>query len=519
MQIFEDTKKKERLKYSAISVLICFISAHAFTFFNYMPVHDEVNYFSQFAASREYSLGRFLQPLYGAIRGRENMPWLTAMLAMIYLILMLYLITKLLDIDSPAYIMLSGIFLCINISIIDVIYRFSYLIDAFMLSMLLSTVGVYFLYCVGDLKGFLLSIPAFVASMGFYLSFITTAVVLVALIVIKELMLGKRFEKLAKELVISIASVFFSFIIFMLLSKIIMRVTGTTANSGNYNSLASVINVAGIGEYAARFKKIYIDFFTMFFNTGYPLQRICNLVILLLTLMLLIVLLRDCKPDAWRIALIAVILMISPVLGEAPSIELDIGYSLKDAYRLINSVFLLYLLPLCFVEWKRKYIDRGIDTKDTSFTAIKYVLVASMLIWGVKSVVFSNGVYSFKAVLFQRATFLANTVINDIQKNDEYEHGATEVVLIGDPNSAEVFNDEIPLRYVETMEYYNSSLTYPQVFGSMTALLRTRANVVIEDPDVTDAYMENPEVLDMPVYPKDGYCRIVDGRMVVKFPE
>ena len=62
-------ESKRRLLYAMLGAVLFSLAAHAYAYFSFAPLHDAVNYIDYHSGAWEISLGRYLEPLYGMIRG------------------------------------------------------------------------------------------------------------------------------------------------------------------------------------------------------------------------------------------------------------------------------------------------------------------------------------------------------------------------------------------------------------------------------------------------------------------
>ena len=101
-------------------------------------------------------------------------------------------------------------------------------------------------------------------------------------------------------------------------------------------------------------------------------------------------------------------------------------------------------------------------------------------------------------------------ILDDMDATEGYVLNETPVVIVcvEAPENISVITD----RY-ESMRAFNElSISYPQTFKSYANLL----GYDLENPnDLSGVDLEYVEC--MPSYPQEGYCQIVNGKMIVKF--
>lgn len=177
----------------------------------------------------------------------------------------------------------------------------------------------------------------------------------------------------------------------------------------------------------------------------------------------------------------------------------------------MRSSYALYLLfPVCLmIMGSIKYVP---ITKP-----ILYVTCLMCLFLLIRNVQYSNTVYMYARVTYDRTVSIITRVLEDIEEYEGYEVGETPIAVIGQFSK----NDNVEI-YKGDYKFINgnnkTSTTYPETTYNFWRSLGSPINA-IEDTDVLKAYSESSQVKKMPCYPYDGYCQMVGDVLVVKIAD
>ena len=142
-------------------------------------------------------------------------------------------------------------------------------------------------------------------------------------------------------------------------------------------------------------------------------------------------------------------------------------------------------------------------------------LVCIISFISVKNVIYASGAYTYKKLVYDNTALHAQTVWKDINSIDGYIEGKTQVVFMGSFESSKAaYSSNVGEKYNGVLTgATTSSITFDGTAGSyFYAILGRGMSVAYNDPTI----QENEEYLNMPVYPSNGYCRMIDGRVIVK---
>ena len=139
------------------------------------------------------------------------------------------------------------------------------------------------------------------------------------------------------------------------------------------------------------------------------------------------------------------------------------------------------------------------------------------------NVVFANGAYYYKRIMYDASYAHAFSIAEQIEQDPDYVPGETPVAILGefsDSYAARSINDYFAqYQHVTGLWDNTTSFTYDGTLRAFfTGLLGHPINAYFSQEQL-DAIRALPAVQDMPVFPKEGYCAMVDGVMVVKLTE
>ena len=111
-------------------------------------------------------------------------------------------------------------------------------------------------------------------------------------------------------------------------------------------------------------------------------------------------------------------------------------------------------------------------------------------------------------------------IMVEMDATEGYLPGETEVVVIGRLDSEESrITSRKSIDYFKVLRGVKKvAITYPLSFERFFRLMGHPINMN-RDESIITLYESKPEVKEMPCYPAAGYCRMVDGRMVIKLAE
>lgn len=509
---------KRRLLYAMLGAALFSLAAHGYAYFSFAPLHDAVNYIDYHSGAWEISLGRYLEPLYGAIRGKYTMPWLSGMLSMLYTGVAAFFISELLEIKNRWLVMITAGFLCVNATMTDTILEYASFGDMFALALMLASIGTYMILRVSGLVGAGLGMIFYLGSLGLYQSYIFIGVQLMIQHVLHQALRERRLIRKCLPSWLRMAAVMAATLAaYVVLYKGAMRLYGVKAVPSSYNSPAALLSMSA-GEILEYIRAAYGSFGAYFYGIGEAARSAFNVLCLLMTAaagaMLLAHIVRERLP-LLNIAMIALIIVTFPLMAQVTSIltRSTIVYFLAAPGMMLLFPFLLDLLASSSLEGVRE--ERGrLFARSRWMRAAVYALCGALLFVGIRV---SNGLYTYQRVQYDKTHSYLTRLMERIDTTEGYIPGETEVVFIGFLSSSLV-NLDAP-EDAEWMSGLNrTGVTYMQVFESYFEMLGEEVNVLLDHSGLPD-YARTDEVRAMNAYPQAGCTRMIDGRLIVKLSQ
>ncbi len=491
-----------RLKYSAVGTILFYLAANGFILFNYIPQHDSLNYISTFAGNWELTLGRFLLPLYGVFRGNLPVPFLTGIISMVCLTIMVYLLTDILEINKPLYILLASAFLSANITHTELLSSFIYVEDVCMTAAMLACLSVFILNKTKKLTWKALSVILLVVSMGLYQAYLATAATLILLLSMKEILKSGKFGREGiRKLILGAFTLAFACIIYFLIKNLIMMTSGLQEAS-DYHSLTNILH--DLGSIPSRLYVNYGSKISMFFiRKEMNLGRIGNCLLAISAVCIIYRIFRLQKINFKTRLIFFTLFLISTLTA----LLFNIGTGMI-AYRLSFAIFLYYIFLLSVLDVFQNSFSGEIITNRA------VCIFLSLVIWS--NLVYSNGAYTTQKVIFDRSISLYTRLLDDMYEIPEYVHNKTPVILLGDYTFDDYAYNLSKKEYRDLGAFKNTSVTYPLTVKNLLHYLGEEVNLV-QDENTVSKFIEKQETKNMPSFPYKGYIQMVDDYLVIHF--
>ena len=505
-----------RYKVSLLFTFVFSMLANAFMYFNLYPQHDSLTHVIGFVSNWEISLGRFLLPYWGKIQGEITIPWIVGILSIVFISFIVYIVCDLLELNSTWQIAIVSGILSANLCITELASVFTYTVAVYMFSTLLSCLGVYIWVKRESVFRYPVAVILFVLSIGLYQAEIVFAITLLALLAIKDLLGNKNTVKIiCKYLKIGMALVCAAFIYYCLYKLVLSIYDIEVSNS--YNSISNIKDMS-LEQLAISIANCYKAFLNFFYGNGCfistSVTRVCNILLTCMTLVSLCVHVIKNKNCLVNTLLMLFILLLIPSLICMMDIFMT---NSKLSFYILYSLYLYYILMLSVLNQCKKADDCHYDKIEKSIVIICFCLLLS------KNIIFSNQIYSYQKIMYDRSVSIASRILEDIESDENYEMGETEVIFVGALRDNEQLKKTLQIKPGLGTLVNNSglnggkvlSITYNGTFNSFAYLLGSELNY-LTDTDIISEYTSLEEVINMPAYPKNGYCKFINGRMVIK---
>lgn len=497
-----------------LSAIIAGYAVHLYALTNLIPNSDGLS--RVFDPQQMTVSGRWFLHYASILNEFTQMPAVIGLLSLVFLGLTAAIVVDLLGIRS---MVLGGITGAILVAFPSVGYTFLYMFtaSAYALAILLAAVSVWLAR-----KGrgaWLLAVVALALSMGIYQVYVTVAISLCLLALLREvlnpeatfrgtLMLG------LKQVAYLAAGAAIYYIVLMIFLKVkdleLLSYLGMDAASSGYPifRLPSLVLTA--------YRQVIAFFFAAGSVNGFANLWMVALDALAVALGIgcLIVWIKGNKglAEPWRIvggAALVILLPLGMNFGQILSPYSTPTPLMKYAY------VALYLGVLMAVD-----LADGVKEKDQGNS--KAVLMAAAGAWSVLLLLFclnTNNLLYASADQAHRATeSYATRLLTRIESCPGYEPGMEIAVVGAVPPSALESGVE---SYQRVSHYSVPRGTVLQLNKHIYYYFNLWLNTSVEEPDEATmiAISDSEEFQQMPLYPADGSIKVIDGRVVVRMQE
>lgn len=496
---YEPDAQKRRLLFWTGVIALC---ANGYAFVNYMPTHDAINHMFSSAGKWEVQLGRFLQPYYVYLRGNVVSPWLVGVIGTVFAVMSAFIIADIIKISNPVCEILACGFLVSNLAVTELCGIYIYIYDCCMIALFFACLAVWCLIHIRSPWNIIAGAVCLVVSMGFYQAYLSVTIVLCGLVLLQKALADSSWKEEVRSAFTMILTAVTGCAAYLSVYKILLLRWHTTSTNGSngMGRLAELSVQAVFGNIMKTYKDILQFFVT---DSRYFGGVVCALhgLLLLAALAGFAVWLFQKKIQIHN-AVVAILIFITlPVWCNFISVIQGENIVLRSSYA-------LYLLfPVCLM-------IAGNCKNIRVRKPMQYLTAFICCFLLVRNVQYSNTVYMYARVTYDRTVSIMTRVLDDIEEQEGYESGVTPVAVIGEFSK----NDYVEAwhgDYKFVNGHSKASTTYPQTTYNFWRSMGSPVNG-IEEKDALKAYEESDEVQQMPCYPHDGYCRMIDDVLVVK---
>ncbi|WP_180995342.1 glucosyltransferase domain-containing protein [Raoultibacter timonensis] len=518
-------------KLSLFSTAIWMLLAHLYRWVHVTSASHDSLMILQHDAGWEISLGRFLQPVYTAVRGEVVAPLLIGVISIIFLALTVVFVCRILDLRSTLSIVLLSGFLSTNatIALHNATYIFS--LDMCMLTCLLGALSVY--WCIRYRFGFLLGILCTVSILAIAPSYIAFSVTLALLYFVRVSLRGHELPGVLitgiKYLILLMAGAVLYIVVFPLVQD------ATGYHSSSYLGFSSMGDFTGVS-----IPNLLLETYLMpFAYMARPETHATNVVsivngaILLLTIVGYI---RFCiceKASKVRIVLPLVFIALLPLGANC------VCFVSKGTMHgvMIFSYYLLYALPLMVLEFNLRlpssprelHSKEGTKTrrKRASTVLAKCISMILVAIIFSSNIIYANQIYVKKDLEATATLSIMTRIMGRVESIEGYDPGVTPVAFVGCLENSEAYSQSLKdfppdsegsqLKGTGLTEGAYS-VTYPSTYRMYLGTVLNEPINLIDDAESAEI-AKKPSVEAMPAFPAIASCQMVDGVVVVKLSD
>ena len=469
MKTFTIGKKKIVLKeewmVGFITTWIVGLLAHAYRFFNFLPIWDSIYNFTGVGST--YTLGRWFLGYAGLITSMFDLPWVNGAFSLFYISIVVILLTEMFEIKNKGMIVLCA---AIFVSFPTVVSSFAY--------------------------------------MGIYQAYATVAIVLVLLYIIRQFVIEKLdfLEAVRKDLkylgMLVGGAVLYAVILKITLIRYNITLPG-------YQGIGA-LGIMSLGQYKAALQKTLYHFrliLGMEHGVEKHVYSLLNAAALLLIGLILIYLLVRNQVYKKKMSMLASIAAVCLIPVGAYFINFtspDVQYYtlMEMAVCLIYLLMIIMLLQLDWKTWISKIL-KGCG-----------IFVLCGLVY--YNVINCNIAYFNMNLSYHKSISIAEDVLQRIEQMDEFQNQHDKVVIMGDYNCAtENLQIMMPsIMGISNDSFLNDSYHYTIIWNYCFGVQMEQASY-----DEMMEIVETDEYKNMSVYPLKGCVEYINGIIVVKMQE
>ena len=497
----EEITSAERKKCSVLSAVVFFLLGNGYAYFNHFPIHDAIIFSQHVSYSWQISLGRFLLPVYLQIRGPVPAPLVILCLSLIYLSLSEYIVVRILDLKQRLSVILVTAFLSVNVFTLEISTVHQYYADVFLVALLFACLAVYILEAEISIRTRMTSLLCFFISFGIYPAFITFALCMFALIILRTVTDGKA-KELKDKIPVWLISTTSAGMAYVAVSRIILLVLHIKPSKVNW-SMFSVGRLSP-AEILNSVMKQYIHFAALFFEGSLFHGRSAGVSAILILILSFSAFMAFSRRSAKIVTLS--FLLLFPFCSRMVNIMTEN----TRVYRTIYAQFLI--LPVMI--WM--FFAGVKNIRDIRKKEALIILVTALSLFNIyKNIAYTNGAFIWQRILYQRTAYHMGQVLSDIKTRTDGEMNMPVAVIgLFDLETCDEFDYE-KYRRIEGFGP-DTGITYERLFYEYASFLGYNLNW---KSDYADKVRNKTEVKSMPHYPSDGYLAEVDGYLVVKLSE
>lgn len=509
--MMQELKHNKHTLYLSLVAAFCWgFAAHGYMFADNSLSHDSLREFHAEILGNNIKMGsgRVFTSLYRDLLGSDvTLPWLTGILALLWIGLAVYLTARIFRVESKAAIcLMAGIFTT-NIAVSATTATYIHDLDSYMFSLLCAVAAV---YLWKELKfGWLPGAVFAAGSIGIYQGYLFVAVTLVMMDCILRLYREESFRKVYCDGLKAVGMILLGGVLYFAAMKVLLALTGAQLVKGDYNSMdlilhqtpAAVLGLVG-GAYGDWFYRLWEAY------SSYPgiLVKGATAVFFVICGGSLLTVLLNKAIGLWEKLLCLLLVGLLP-LGMNLIYVLNISRSHDLMTFPIWLFYLFVLLSADFLAEKWK--------KPGQWTHAVCLFLAALLLYG--NVRFSNGMYMKKDLEFDAYLSLMTRIVTRMEMTEGYVPGETTVVFVGNPENR---NGMIPgfKDYWNVIGMTSGDLLiepersrYQAYFDYILGL-----PISLADAEVWREVSQSETSRAMPCYPAAGCMEFRNGLLVVK---
>lgn len=496
--MIRDWFTKERKRIFLITFIVGFIANFELIAKELLAFDGYWHYGSMLAKGWEISLGRFLIPFSDLFRGTIVVSILTTTLSLTALGFASIMLIEILKVKKTYIKILISILMAATPTI-SLTFMYAYTAFGYSLALLFAVLSVYFLNKEKNLKNIIIAIICIIATLGFYQAYLSYITALFAITFLFRIIESKKvnFKEFFTNVFIIVSGMILYYIILIAITSIL------NINISSYSNGNTILNIETFSNLFNSIKNTYITFYNFYFtdkifNNISWFRNILNLILFVLIMVNFVVIIIENKIYKSISKMLTIIFMFLTYPIFTCSIEL-IAQSRSINLLMASSLY----LPIVILLKQNELLKEKIFNNILNFLSF---FIGAIIIW---TYILSNNATYVATDLYNKQMYsVGNSIIEKIRENDEIEKGMP--VLITGKLDFSIQNDE--LLKLTNFDVTDVSIWSWQIFLQDNLGLGWNICDYSEDMSVTNT--EKYKL--MPIFPNDGFIKIINDKVVVK---
>lgn len=490
----------QEYKVGILATWIIGLFAHAYRFFNFLPIWDSMYNFTGTGAT--YTSGGCFLDFFSSLSSQYDMPWVNGALSLFYISLTVMLLIDLFHIRKTVNIvLLAG--LIVSFPTITSSFAYMFTADGYMIAFFLAVAGIYLTwkYKYGILPGML----CIGLSLGTYQAYISVSLVLILLIVIRDILFDNyTFQRLLRRDSKYLLTVVGGAVFYELVSSIINWILGITLTDYQGINKMGILTLAQYREAFHKANRALMKLWCLtdgFVTTNkYALANEAIVCGIILGTFLLVWKKKIYKNIPCLIILVVAIIALPIAAYAVYFVSPDVVYHVLMEMG-VSSIYLLLILYMEHGNWKTEF-EKGL-------TYIG-VLVLSFFVYF--NSVNANIAYNSMNLSYEKSYGVCSNMLDRIEELDGYPE-LDKIAIIGEYHAfSNGIEDNAP--YITGVSQdiflgaeYHYLAMWNYCFGRQFESV---------DNNVKDNIIASEDYQNMPNYPASGSIRVINGIIVVK---
>lgn len=500
---FYQYKIKREWKIAFYSALICFVFIHFYKITNYLPNHDTLYNF--YSTQDITASGRWFLQYACGISSYFDLTWLNGVLCAVYLGITSAIVTELLGIQNPVVIALTSMVLVGTPSTTEMLF-FGYTADGYLLGLTMSALAACLSCRKGSIVQYALSGLLLCFSCAIYQSNVSFAVMLcICYLILKlldgEISVSSSWSWIGRHVLLYGAALICYYVIW----KLILHLNGSTATS--YQGIDSLgkISISTLIHSAITSIANIALFFLEWNILEHPISLYAVLNIIFLVCFVAVLLIALIKSGTHRsVSRLSMVLFCLAATIPVLSVWNFISPTVIYRPMMLHGICLYFTLALILFD---KWVPSRVST---CFAALIAVIIFN---FGVMA----NISYFWLNKCYEKTYFRGSAIMTSVV-NAQYQYDNIESIAFTGNRTDEVYSDDSV--FTQKVHILSMCLETDLLYDHFHTYLFLEQTFDLSIPDVTEQKLyeleDSAHVQEMPTWPAEGSCQVIDGTLVIK---